>query len=347
MRASLKSLLVRKPRLRDVAAEAGVGIATVERVVNARGNVSGDTMQRVLIAARKLGYDRAFPAPHHAMVRIEVILVRPDAEFFSRLNTEFLKLQQKVDPLVIVHRSFVDESSPESMARRIREIGVSRAGLIVVGQDHPAIVEAVYWLQANGIPVVLLVSKLSEAPDVPYIGIDNLSAGRTAGFFMKAMLGGKSGKVIALCHSGAYGNHRQRMEGFSQYFSGTCEKLLFSSCMLGGDADDLTEAALMQALSQAEDIIGLYNVGGAHKGVERALKRCKRLGRVAYIGHELSPESRKLLQAGGMVLAIDQMPELQARRAVELLESLIGLHHTEPDYSPVPFRIVTKENFVV
>jgi LacI family transcriptional regulator len=334
----------RKPRLQDLATEAGVGTATVERVVNARGNVSSETTRRVILAAKRLGFDRPFPTPHHALVRVEVILVRPDSEFFSRLNVEFKLLAQRVDPLMVVHRSFVDENAPTSMARRIREIARKRAGLIVVAQDHPEIAEAVHWASASGVPVVLLVSELQADESIPYIGIDNMSAGRTAGFFMKTILLDKPGRVLTVCHSGSYANHRRRIQGFGDYFSNADKTPVFSYCIMGNDLDEMTEHALKAALSKFDDVIGIYNAGGAHKGVENALRSRKKLGKIAYIGHELSPESRKLLQADNMVLTIDQVPELQAQRAINLLERLIGLRSGDADYSPVPFRVVTKEN---
>ncbi len=45
-------------RLADIAREAQLGTATVERVLNARGNVRPETVEKVLLAARKLGYDQ-------------------------------------------------------------------------------------------------------------------------------------------------------------------------------------------------------------------------------------------------------------------------------------------------
>ena len=44
-----------KSRLHDVAKLAGVGIATVDRVINERGSVSPETARRILDAAKKLG----------------------------------------------------------------------------------------------------------------------------------------------------------------------------------------------------------------------------------------------------------------------------------------------------
>jgi LacI family transcriptional regulator len=338
---------IRKPRIRDLAKEAGVGTATVERVLNARGNVSSHTMQRVLLAARKLGYERVLPTPHHALVRIEVILVRPDTEFFSRLSVEFQRLSQHLDRLIVVHRSFIEEDAPALMARRIRDIAHERSGLVVVAQDHPAIIAAVQDVVAGGVPVVLLVSRLNCDGKAFFVGIDNESAGRTAGYFMWMMLRFQRGRILAICHSGIYGTHRQRISGFSQYFEGADAPLCFSYCITGRDSEQETAKVVGNALAQFGDVIGIYNAGGAHKGVERALRAHNKLTKIAYIGHELSPDSRRLLQSDGMCLTIDQMPELQAQRAIEILERAIGLRAGEIDYSPIPFRIATKENLAI
>ena len=338
------SLRPRRPRLHDLAREAGVGTATVERVLNARGGVSDATAQRVILAARKLGYDRPLPSLHHALIRFEVILVRPDAAFFARLNREFQKLAGTIDPLIVLHRSFVEESAPDAIARRIREVAGQRAGLIVVAQEHPEIVAALEEVEARGLPVVLLVSNLRAGGKAVYVGIDNESAGRTAGFFMRHLLRGRSGRVIALCHSGGYVIHRQRMQGFARHFARPGGSVAFTHCLTGGDANELSHQLVAGVLRDCGDVIGIYNAGGAHPGVEQALREAGRLRTITYIGHELSPESRTLLQSGGMMLVIDQMPELQVRRAIEVLETLIGLRPGSVDRSPISFRIVTAEN---
>ena len=48
--------MVSRPTVADVAREAGVSVATVDRVVNARLPVREDTTRRVLEAAQKLGF---------------------------------------------------------------------------------------------------------------------------------------------------------------------------------------------------------------------------------------------------------------------------------------------------
>ena len=48
--------MANRPTLKDVAVAAGVGTATVDRVLNKRGNVREATARRILKAARLVGY---------------------------------------------------------------------------------------------------------------------------------------------------------------------------------------------------------------------------------------------------------------------------------------------------
>ncbi|MEK1851970.1 MAG: LacI family DNA-binding transcriptional regulator [Phyllobacterium sp.] len=49
--------------LNDVAKLAGVGIATVDRLLNERGNVKPETALRIIRAVRQLGLQRILPHP--------------------------------------------------------------------------------------------------------------------------------------------------------------------------------------------------------------------------------------------------------------------------------------------
>ncbi|MGO7697130.1 LacI family DNA-binding transcriptional regulator, partial [Rhizobium leguminosarum] len=50
-----------KVTLKDVARQAGVGTATVERVLNGRGGVRQETVEKVFLAARRLEYRQSLP----------------------------------------------------------------------------------------------------------------------------------------------------------------------------------------------------------------------------------------------------------------------------------------------
>lgn len=142
-----------KSTFQDIAALAGVGTATVERVLNGRGGVRPDTVEKVVMAARKLDYPRVLPDAHRGLMRIEVLLVRPETSFFRRLSNSFERIAATLSPLVVVQRSFVDEMNPAQIARRIREPGQRRAALILAVPDSHEIREAVDAQADEGLPV--------------------------------------------------------------------------------------------------------------------------------------------------------------------------------------------------
>lgn len=87
----------------------------------------------------------------------------------------------------------------------------------MVAPDHADVVTSVREAAGLGIPVVQIMTR--PAPELPYVGIDNYAAGRTAAHYMSGMLAQRPGSFVALCHSGAYENHKERIRGFSAYLS--------------------------------------------------------------------------------------------------------------------------------
>jgi LacI family transcriptional regulator len=69
----MESLPDGSPRIADVAAHAGVGVATVSRVLNGRGSVSPDTRARVLESIRVLDYSPSSVARNLSLRRTLVI----------------------------------------------------------------------------------------------------------------------------------------------------------------------------------------------------------------------------------------------------------------------------------
>ena len=87
-----------RPNYQDIARLAGVGTATVERVLNGRGGVRSELVEKVTLAARTLKYPRTIPDAHHKLLRIEVLMVRPETTFYRRLSHEFESIASTLDP---------------------------------------------------------------------------------------------------------------------------------------------------------------------------------------------------------------------------------------------------------
>jgi LacI family transcriptional regulator len=335
---------MKKVTLADLAREANVGTATVERVLNSRGNVRPETAERVAIAARRLGYDRRMPERYHGIIRIEVIMVRPDTPFFARLNQAFARIAATLDSSVLIHRTFLDELDPRSLARHIADPGFRRSGLIIAAPDHPEVKMRLRQAKASGVAIVHIVSHIGNEED-DFIGIDNYAAGRSAAYYMTNMLRPRSGTLVALCHSSAYEVHRARVRGFSDYLAEHGDPAhVFALVMFGLDDRSRSAELFEDALARYRDIIGIYSAGGANSGVASVLKRRGRDKSILWIGHELTENSRQWLQSGLMNIVFDQAPEIQARRAVDIILRRIGFIDVEVSAEPVRFLTINSEN---
>jgi LacI family transcriptional regulator len=328
-------------KLKDVAERAGVGIATVDRVLNERGSVSPEITRRVIEAARELRLPRSLPVPYRRGLRLDVILTRPDTPFFERLNQAFIRAAATLDRSVIVQRSFVDESDAQHVAERI--LATRCQALIVYGQENLAVIEAVASVTSAGVPVVTIVSDLPTSPRLAYVGINHHSAGRTAAYFM-ARMARSAGSVIAIGHSFRYRAHADRISGFREGLADYASDLAISDMLEGHDDQGLTERLLTDAFRRSANIVGIYNAGGANRAIERALNASGLAGKAVFIGHELTIHTARMLATGVMTVSIDQNPEEQARRAIDVLLQRFG--YGEPLITPgeVPFTIYGPEN---
>lgn len=62
------------------------------------------------------------------------------------------------------------------------------------------------------------------------------------------------------------------------------------------------------------------------------------------MGHELTERTAAALRDGIMSVVIDQAPEAQTRRAIDLMLKRIGLLEIELDATPIRFTTVTAES---
>lgn len=311
-------------------------------MLNGRGGVRPATVEKVVAAARSLDYPRRLPEAHRGVIRIEVILVRPDATFFARLSHAFERIAATLDRTIAVHRTFLDEANPAAIAQRILDPDMRRAALILAVPDHPLVGAALRRLEAQMIPTVQIVTQISGTSGA-YVGIDNYAAGRMAGLLM-ARMQRRPGKVVAICHSQIYRVHRDRVRGFFDYLMEAGGDFEPVAALFGHDEGDRNAGQLVEALTRWPDLAGLYNSGGANAALNDVLRRHP-LGRdVFFVGHELTERSARALREGTMDVVLDQAPEAQARRAMDLVLAKLNLHDLPVDNPPIRFVTFTAEN---
>ncbi len=329
--------------LKKIAEVAGVGSATVERVLNDRGGVRPALVERVIAAARQLDHPKRLPEAHRGVTRIEVLLPRPELSFIQRLSRSFERIAASLDSSIAVHRTFINEMDPISIAELISRPAMRRSALIVALPDHPAVCAALAAEHAKGLPIVQLVSPIGDIAG-SYVGIDNCAAGRMAGLLMAGMQG-RPGTVVGLCHSQIYAVHRDRMQGFSAAMAKSrASHLFFDHVAFTHDSDKEAAGIVSNLLRSIPDLVGVYSAGGDYGPLCEMLRRRSSHGDICLIGHELAPQSDAALRDGTMTAIIDQAPETQARRALDTALNKLRLMQTDVDSSPIRFITITVDN---
>jgi len=312
-----------KTTLQDVAREAGVSLATVDRVLNGRAGVHARTVQRVQSAIERLNYQPDRLASRLARARdyrFEVILPAGANEFMRMLEAEFrITADRYVHERVRISITHVDVFDGEALAAALERLPAELDGVALVALDHPAVTEAVNGLVERGVVVVTLVSDLPGTRRAHFIGIDNYAAGRTAATLLGRFLGHRSGKVGLIAGSLSLRDHIERQYGFEQVIAREYPDLVLLPLREARDDDARVRDVAGGLLAEHESLVGIYNVGAGTPGIVAALEESGRARDIVFIAHELTPFNRRHLVRGTIDAVINQDAGHMARSAARIL----------------------------
>jgi LacI family transcriptional regulator len=331
--------------LADVAREAGVSMATVDRVINGRQGVRLRTRERVLGVAERLGYrptsDSTTSAPS-AAVRLDFVLPGGPNTFINNLAVLVEEAAgQREEVRLQLHR--IDGFDPDALAGKLDELAGVSGGVALIGLDHPVVREAVRSLGAAGVPVVTLVSDISHVPRAGYVGIDNRAAGRLAGYLLARLHGPRPGRFALFAGSLAYRGHEEREMGFRHVLTEEFPQIEIVERAESRDDYQRTYRETIEVLRRVPDLAGIYNIGAGNRGIAAALEETGRARSVVFIGHEVTDHTRRFLLSGTMDAAIDQNPRVEVREAIARLMAAAGGDSQFTSYM-VRMQAVFREN---
>ncbi len=330
----------------DIAREAGVSTATVDRVINNRAGVKARTRSVVLDVARRLDYladvpERSEPAEPET-VRLDFVLPTGTNSFIKMLHRQ-IEQQAASRREIDVHIATIEGFNPDSLARALRKLQGKTQGVGVIALDHPTVREAVRSLAASGAKVVTIASDIPHVPRIAYIGIDNRASGRLAGYLLSRFLGaGSSGKVALFAGSLSYRGHEEREMGFRHILKEEFPALQVVEMREVMDDREKAYSEACALLDRNPDLSAIYNAGGGNSGIARALNERGRQHSVVFIGHEATDGSKALLLDGTLDAVIDQNPRVEAREALNVLSHAIRGQEYDPH--PPRLQVVFKEN---
>ncbi|MEI2775040.1 MAG: LacI family DNA-binding transcriptional regulator [Tetrasphaera sp.] len=306
-------------RIADIASQAGLSVATVDRVLHGRAHVSDRARRQVERAIAELRRQESQLRLDGLSLVLDLVMQSP--ERFSAAARHALEAElPRIRPANIRSRfHFREGGDLDSLASVLDGIGrrghVSD-GVILKAPDDPVIAAAVDRLRERGIPVVTLVTDVRRCRRIAYVGLDNVAAGATAAYLLSQWVSAAPGAILlAFSDSGMVGE-QERLDAFTTTLARLDRK---REVVVIGDAGGLDPAMgelVRQVACQRNDIIAVYSIGGGNRAIAAELRAAGMTPRV-HIGHDLDADNDELLRIGVLSAVLHHELQDDMRRACE------------------------------
>jgi len=317
--------------IREIARQAGLSTATVDRVLNQRGNVTESTIREVHEAIKDLDRQQSQVRLGGRTFMIDIVMQTP--ERFSTAVRDALEAEMpSLHPALVRSRfHFREVCPPAELIGTLDKIAKrGTQGVILKAPDEPEIAAAVGRLVAAGIPVVTLVTDLPHSARLAYVGIDNRAAGGTAAYLLGQWLGKRPGNVLTTISRGSFRGEEEREMGFRSAMRLADPRRSLVEVTDSDGLDATQHDLVLEALKRDEDIIAVYSAGGGNLATLDAFEA---LGRecAVFIAHDLDHDNTQLLRERRLSAVLHHDLRQDMRRACQII---MRAHKALPDDGP-------------
>lgn len=344
---ALPSVAELKCTLQDVAREAGVSLATVDRALNLRPGVSAATLLRVREAVQRLTRRRQDDqaAQRQPVGRLLCFLLPSDLD--DRVG-EIRAALDALGPWLAQQHARVevrctDACAPAAAAAAVRRLRGQYDAVVLMLRDDPLVSAAVQRLVADGTCVVTLIADLAARRD-HYVGIDPHACGRTAATLLGRFTGARSGTVGIVSGPRSIQDHGERLAGFRQALLADHPRLALLPPLACAIDPAVALHQLAEWLAARLDLVGLYSVDDSASLVHRALKQAGAASRLAWVCHELGPASRAALLDGTASAVVGQSVAQEVHAACRLALARLKRQSDPAAMEAVRIEIYLKDN---
>jgi LacI family transcriptional regulator len=300
---------MKRAGMAELAKEAGVSIATIDRALNGREAVRQDTRSLILAAALRIGHPAANrlanPTADLPEVRFGVVLHKQGQDFYKAFAEELhraVAVAPNVRARLILE--FSTSQAPSEMAGHLRSMAGRCDVLAATAVNHPEVTAAVEDLASQGLSVFSLLSDFAQGARAGYFGLNNLKVGRTAGWAM-AMAAKGPGVTAIFVGGHRWHGHELRETGFRAYLRECAPHLTVLDPLVNLETRQLTYETTLTLLARQPNLRGIYVAGGGMEGAIAALREARPAGDLAMVVSALTGESRAGLAEGLVTLVTD------------------------------------------
>jgi LacI family transcriptional regulator len=331
-------------RIREIAQQAGLSEATVDRVLNRRPGVRPSTVQEVQQAIADLDRQRTQLRLAGQTFLVDLVMHTPDR--FSKAVRSSLEAElPSLRPAVIRARFHLMEEAPiKELTGKLAEVKRRGSqGVLLKAPDHPDVLDAISDLVEAGIPVVTLVTDVPMSRRLAYVGIDNRSAGATAAYLLHTMGADSPGNVLVTLSSSSFRGEEEREIGFRAAMRQMAPNEVVREVTETQGLYDAMLEGVTNALEDDPAIDSVYSIGGGNLATLDAFTKLGRECRV-FIGHDLDAENVSLLRDHRISAVLHHDLRQDMRRACRLIMQAHGALPGTAHSIPSQIQVITPYN---
>lgn len=308
---------------KQIAAQSGLSLATIDRALHNRGKVHPQTLRRIQQALADLELQQKSSLAQGRTLYFDVIMHTP--ERFSELVRQAFSSQiSSFASFKIQLRFHCSENMTVTQVENLlKKCSLDSHGVILKAMNSDKLIPAINNLIKQRIPLVTLVTDITGCHRLRYIGMDNINAGKSAAYVMSRWLVREKSTIAAITGSIEFAGEQDRINGFIEGMKSFAPQHEITVIAEGFGIDSLMYETMRTFLDENPHIDAIYTVGGGNAGILRALDEAKIEPKV-FIGHDLDRENRALMQAGKIDVLIEHNLQLDAQHAFKALLEFHG-----------------------
>lgn len=338
-------------RVREIAQQAGLSEATVDRVLHDRPGVRASTRAEVRQAVADLDRQRDQVRLAGQTFLVDLVMVAPRRFSDAVRGALEASLPQLRPALIRVRFHLREEGTPAEVAALLAKIKARGShGILLKAPDHPLVVDAIDDLAAADIPAVTLVTDLPASRRVAYVGIDNRAAGATAAYLITQMAGANpekvpmsAGSVLMSLSSSTFHGEEEREEGFRDAMHVLDPTRRLTEVNNTDGLHATTFAAVSQALDHDPSIDAVYSIGGGNAAILDAFRAAGSAPRT-FIAHDLDADNLTLLRRRQLTAVLHHDLHADLAEAARLILHARGVLPGRPWSRTSQIQVITPFN---
>lgn len=299
---------------KEIAHQAGLSLATVDRVLHGRDNVRLVTADRVRTAAAELARQYDASHLHSPKVTLDIVMQAPD-RFSSAVRAAFdaeLPLMRPATFRARFHFAEVlEQHDLVALLRAIARRGTQ--GIVLKVPATPEVETCLAELATRKIPIITYVTDVAHPLRLAYVGMQNNRAGATAAYLLARMAQSQPSCVLVTMSSQLFEGEEARRMGFVDYLTKSAPQMAIVIVSESFGVNRPTGVVIRQALEDHPEISSVYSIGGGNRAILAAFADAGRAIDV-FAAHDLDRTNTELLKSGQVSFVIHHSLRQDARR---------------------------------